>query len=358
MGKYDKDRYQKEMALRYCLAQGILPFLEVVVPSLTDLTESQEVLTDLDVLGLEFVADGDFHRLLFDCKTTNKMSPINRAFWAAGVLKFTNANEAFVILKNRAVFNHRLSALSVGVDLHDDSSFEDLGNSRAIGFNGDHFYQSSIDRWNLLYDAWSKNSWSISVFDVCHNVAPVTLQYARCFRKVISELRSVRGEFSPTKLDHVAILLDCLASIFVVWSGMARDIRRFYDPRMKKEDFERTLRYYVWGGKEQYSIRSELRQKVTGVTDANDFPAWNSLVKLAGIVVSGPNEVFGCARFSRELALRLLDGSDSSKDLILLADLKANKRIRQFILGMGDYLIEACGLPKDFSLAIEAAFPR
>lgn len=328
------------------------------MPSLTDLTESQEVLTDLDVLGLEFVVDGDFRRLLFDCKTTNKMSPINRAFWASGVLKFTGADEAFVILKNRAVFNHRLSALRVNVDLHDDSSFEDFGNSRVIGFNRDDFYQSSIDRWNALYDAWSKNDWSFSLFEICHNTVLVTVQYARCFRRILSEIRGKRGEFSPTKAEHLAVFLDCIASVFIVWSGMARDIRRFYDPRMKKEDFERTLMYYVWGGKEQYGFRTELRQKVVGSGEVDDFPAWNSFVKYAGIVVSGPNEVFGCARFSRELALRLLDGADASKDAKLLDDLKANKRLRPFILGMADYLIEASGLPKDFSSAVQSAFPK
>ena len=55
MAEYDKDRRQKEMAIRYCLAQGMAPCLEVVVPSASDLSDAPEALTDLDVMGLEFI---------------------------------------------------------------------------------------------------------------------------------------------------------------------------------------------------------------------------------------------------------------------------------------------------------------
>ena len=51
MGKYDKDRYYKELAVRYCLARGAVPFLEVVVRNVSDLSDSVAVLTDIDVLG-------------------------------------------------------------------------------------------------------------------------------------------------------------------------------------------------------------------------------------------------------------------------------------------------------------------
>ena len=103
MGRYDKDRHQKEMAIRYCLAQGMSPCLEIVIPSRSDLSDAPEALTDLDVVGLEFIADGGLRRLLFDCKTANKMSAVNRAFWAAGVLAYSGCDEAFIILKNTAV---------------------------------------------------------------------------------------------------------------------------------------------------------------------------------------------------------------------------------------------------------------
>src|SRR4051812_33135041 len=114
MGRYDKDRFLKELAIRYCLARRMLPFLEVVVPNVSNLsiTDSIDILTDIDVLGVDDALDSNLHRTVFDCKTVNKMSPVNRAFWASGVLQYTRCDEACVILRSKAVHNHRISALS------------------------------------------------------------------------------------------------------------------------------------------------------------------------------------------------------------------------------------------------------
>src|SRR5262249_50932043 len=149
----------------------------------------------------------------------------------------------FIILKNKAVYNHRLSALTIGVDLHDEASFEDLGNAREIGFNNDINYQSSIDRWNAVFDVYSKNAWSEAIFIIGRNAAPLSVQPWRIFRKMLSELKSARGQLDPAKDGHVAIFFDIMAAIFILWSSIGRDIRRFYDPKMSKAEFEKVLLY-------------------------------------------------------------------------------------------------------------------
>ncbi len=221
MGKYDKDRFQKELAIRYCLARGVVPFLEVVVRSIADLSDSVEILTDLDVLGIETLGDGGLRRTIFDCKTTIKMSSINRAFWAAGVKEYTGCNEAYVLVKGKAVHNHRISALAIDVDLHDEQSFKDLGRTFDQAFPADDCYQAAIVRWNAVFDCYAKNGWAENLFDLSRNVVPLS----RAF-------------------------FDVLASAFVLWAAMGRDIRRFYEPSMEKAVFETGLRYYLWGGKE------------------------------------------------------------------------------------------------------------
>jgi hypothetical protein len=140
MGKYDKDRFQKELAVRYCIARDMVPFLEVLVRSVSDLSDTSEVLTDLDVVGIEAVGDGGLRRTIFDCKSSGKMSAVNRAFWAAGVKAYTDCDDVQVILKTRAVNNHRLSALTMDVDLHDEESFKALGKSIDAAFPADHCY--------------------------------------------------------------------------------------------------------------------------------------------------------------------------------------------------------------------------
>lgn len=352
MGKYDKDRHQKEMAIRYCLARGVCPCLEVLVPSASDLSDTVETLTDIDVLGLEFIADGGFRRTIFDCKTTNKMSAINRAFWASGVANYMGCDDAVVILKNRAVYNHRISALRANVDLHDDTSFADLGKTFDQEFGKDNSYQSSIDRWNTIYEIYQKNRWSEHLLNLGKNLAPVTHEPWRIFRRTIAEMRSVKGQFDPAKNEHVALFLDVLSAVFMLWSSMGRDIRRFYDPKMTKNEFEQALRYYIWGGKESFQIRQEIRQRADA-GGVQEFPAWDNLVDLAGLVIAAPQEVFDCVGVCRDLAIRYACGKNPDHDKRLSASFTSNRRARQFIVALVEYMIAASGVPRDFSARIK-----
>ena len=337
MGKYDKDRFQKELCLRYCLARGLVPFLEVVVKSTADLSESVEVLTDLDVVGIGLTGGGGQYRILFDCKTLNKTSSINRAFWAAGVKEYTRCDEAYVLLKNKAVHNHRISALSINVDLHDEESFKDLGRTLNAAFPASENYQSDIDRWNELSDCYEKNTWSAPIFDLVRNVAPLSLTPWSAFRRLIAELRGVRGIFDPGKVHHVAIFFDALASAFVLWAAMARDVRRLYEPTMGKESFERNLRYYIWGGKDSYVIRQQMKDRsVTEATGTVELPSWNLLVGFAGLIIGSPQSVLDCAIVCRELALRIASTPNADFDRRLSDYVAIRPRVRQFTTGLPD----------------------
>lgn len=356
MGKYDKDRHQKELAIKFCLASGSVPFLEVVVNSVSDLSDSVEVLTDLDVVGISQIGDGSLRRTLFDCKTGAKMSAINRAFWASGVSHYTGCNDSIVILKNRPVHNHRISALSMNVDLHDETSFADYGRSYDPNFPGNEWYQSSIDRWELVASAFESNAWSSSLLDVTRNIVPLTVTPWAVFRRIIAELKAVRGEFDPEKPKHLAIYMDLLSSTLVLWSVIGRDIRRFYQPTMQKADFERVFRYYIWGGREAYGIRQKMRELgPAGEVEATvELPRWSTLVQFAGLVISAPQFLFGSALAAREFSIRSLSGTDIGFDANLQVLLKTNNRANQFISGLSGYLIQAAGLPSDLGRKVES----
>jgi hypothetical protein len=355
VGKYDKDRFQKELAVRYCIARGLMPFVEVIVRSVADVSESVEVLTDLDVIGIGATGDGRLHRTLFDCKTTSKMSPINRALWAAGVKEYTGCDEAYVLLKNKAVHNHRISALSVNVDLHDEDSFKDLGRTFSASFPTNECYQGDITRWNELFESFRKTGWSEGLFDLARNATPLSRSPWSTFRKIVAELRNTRGLFDPNKGEHLGILFDVLASTFVLWAAMARDIRRFYEPAMDKAAFEKTLRYYIWGGKEAYSIRQQMRDRSTSEqTSAVELPSWNLLVSFAGLIISSPQSVLDCAFVCREIALKTASGANAEFDRELHIYVQKRPRVRQFTTSLSDYLVAAGTLPKEFaSLAQE-----
>src|SRR5262249_19331553 len=155
-------------------------------------------------------------------------------FWAAGIKEYTRCDEAYVILKKKAVHNHRISALALDVDLHDEQSFVDLGKTLDEAFPADNCYQASLSRWQSVYESYRKHEWSESLFDLARNVAPLTRVPSSVFRKILAELRAIRGNFDPAKDEHIAIFFDALCSTFVLWAAMGRDIRRFYEPSMDK----------------------------------------------------------------------------------------------------------------------------
>ncbi|WP_153065292.1 hypothetical protein [Xanthomonas campestris] len=358
MGALDKDRFQKEMAIRYCLARGMVPFPEVLVSSFSDVSESPEVLTDIDVLGLEFVSDGELRRSLFDCKTGSKLSGINRAFWASGVMSYSGCDHGFVLLKNKVVSNHRLSSLSIGVDLHTEQSFVSLGRTLDIAFPSDSSYQSSIDRWNRVDIVYSSNPWSKELRGLVRHSVPLTRSPPAVFRRVIAELRTARGSFDPEKQGHICIFLDAVASLMVLWASLARDARRFYIPGMEKAEFEKILRLYLWGGREAYRMRQQLMRDRsppdTVASSVVDFPAWDKLVSYFGLVIDAPQETFKCAHFCREVAFRATADPIESLDTSLSQFISSSPRAKQFSCGMIDYIVLACGLPRDLGRVASA----
>lgn len=357
MGKLDKDRHQKELAVRHCLAVGLVPFVEVLVHSTADLTETTEVLTDIDVLGIGVSGDGVLHRTAFDCKTTNKMSAINRALWARGLCDYLGMDGAFVILKRPAARNHRLSALALKVDLHDEESFIELSRSYDPTYPSVTSYQSDLENWDKLEAAYKKWFWSEPLYHLTQTVAPTATHYASVFRKIVAELRAVKGNFDPDKEEHIAIFFDTMCACFLMWSVMAREIRRFYDPAMDKAQFEQTLRFYMWDGRESYLLRQRLAEK--NVRDqpghAVDLPSWNSLVQMAGLIIASPTSVFECAAFCKELSVRAVAGRTGKLEDALKQRVQANNRVRQFTGALARYLVDASGMPTDMIKAVSAS---
>ena len=167
----------------------------------------------------------------------------------------------------------------------------------------------------------------------------------------------MKGQLDPAKDAHVAIFFDVMAAVFILWSTIGRDARRFYDPKMSKPEFEKALRYYIWGGKESDQIRQDLRQKADpAAAAAQDLPSWDKLLAFAGLVIAGPHELFGCVNICREMSIRIISGKLAEPERRLSQMLASNKRGRQFISAASDYMVAGCGLPKDLTARVLSEF--
>lgn len=119
---------------------------------------------------------------------------------------------------------------------------------------------------------------------------------------------------------------------------------------MGKESFESNLRYYIWGGKEAYVIRQQMKDRTSPESaSAIELPSWGALVSFAGLILSSPQSVLDCAHGCREVSLKLVSGANADFDKRLAEYIKTRPRVRQFTTSLSDYLIAAGTLPKEFS---------
>jgi hypothetical protein len=211
------------------------------------------------------------------------------------------------------------------------------------------YYQSSIERWNDVSEAYGRMTWAKGLLNLVHNVAPLSKEPRETFRRIVGEIRSVRGELDAANDRHIGLLFEVSASMLLLWVSIGREVRRLFDPSMSKSQFESVLRYYIWGGREAYEIRRQLKEVREG--DASEsgpfnFPGWEHLVAFAGLAVSAPQEAFEGAKMCREMAFRAICGVDSDLDKNLKECVLLNKRVRQFSISMVEYLSISGGLPK------------
>jgi hypothetical protein len=116
------------------------------------------------------------------------------------------------------------------------------------------------------------------------------------------------------------------------------------------------LRYYIWGGKESYLVRQQIREKVSaeeGDNSSLELPEWKRLVAFVGIVISAPQDIFQCAYVCRELSMHFGVGRMEKYDQRLKQTLRSNSRLRQYSLALAEYLVLASGIPKDLYKNIE-----
>lgn len=352
MAALDKDTVQKEKAIRYCISNGILPYLEVIVNNVREITDIKTVITDLDVLGVEVSRRGVIRKTLFDCKTVGKMSAINRAFWAAGVMAFTGCDEAYVILGKKASEAHRVSAKSLKVHLFQEQDFDSYAQTSNINYLDVFSYSSKISTWHLLYSSFEKNDNLKSLGEYINSKLPLEKDNAKSLRELIGIIRAHRGEIDPAKAEHMAIYFSLILSFILVMSPVSSQMSDVYDQDMSLASYEKTLRYYIWGGRESYIQRRDLKNAVLDISGVKrgelELPGWADFVQVSRGFIDAHSELREALLPCRELSLRCLSTIEYEIDVRLRKKINQSNRIRQFIIASSNYLHRATGLPKDF----------
>ncbi len=351
MAATDKDVLQKAKAIRFCIATGLVPFYEVNVSNVRELSDTPELLTDIDVFGVGFDRSGT-NRTIFDCKTNNKTSPINRALWAAGLMSYVGADEAYVILKKAASEGHKLTARSLQVRLFDERLFESHAVALASNYQEIDQYACHMERWHKLQDVFQRNPKLIKLGEHLRHFAPIETDVAKTLRGVVAHVKQSRGELDPARREHMGIFAYSVFSLAFSLSPIVRDFFDIFDPKQPKEVFESFLQAYVWGGRDAYQLRRKLRELMAArnehVISETELNAWSEFVEMVRALLDAPDELHACCNPMLGMTLRYMGDVDALADISLGKSFMGSNRIRQFCFRLSGYLVDATGLPKEF----------
>lgn len=357
-----KDRGQKRLAARYCAVQGVIPFVEVIVRSSTSVDDSHVNITDIDVLGVEIGHFGGTRRILFDCKTANKQSGINRALWASGLRHLVGAENGFVIQAKAVPDTHRLAAATMGINIHSEDSFRRYATSLSPEFLKEATYLDEMDQWDELMGVGSSNAAMAELAFFVTTQAALELSGPKGVRLGLSCLLRAAGELDPGKKLHQT-LLACFVSAFLMHMAMAVAVLKdVFDFGMARHDFEQRLRYFLWEGRENYDLRLKLRRalseragEATGQANNFDLPEWGKLVELVRSYLDAPEALAKLPLLVKEIAFRSAAPTTKPDADRRIAELLASStRGRQFIFSATAYLIQAAGLPREFQRDVES----
>jgi hypothetical protein len=359
-----KDRGQKKLATRFCAVLGIVPFAEVLVRSSASLEDVPSDITDLDVLGVDIGRFGVSQKIIFDCKTANRQSGINRALWASGLKQYVNADAAFVIQMKDVPNSHRTAAAGFGVNIHSEDSFRRFASSLSQDFARDVTYLDDMDRWDDLVTIRKQNNALADLVFFITTQSALESSGPRGVRNGLSAIMKASGELDPAKPQHRMIFGTYLSSFLLHIVYSTSDLRNMFEFGMDHAQFEKLLRYFIWEGRENYELRRKLRRALVERgspsgehSDASfDLPEWPRLVELFRLFLEAPEALASLPLVAKELAFRVTSSPISPRpdaDSRIVSLFTENNRARQFMFAAASYICAAAGLPRDFSRRLE-----
>jgi hypothetical protein len=323
--------------------------------------ESHRMVTDIDVFGLRPHPDLVFERVLGDCRTLRQQSPMNRALWLSGLMRFVGARSGIVLLKEDAKIepDHRAAAHRIGVHLFNLHEF--LVYDRAL-VQPSAFKVASVTVQSLRDFRASNNRFERlrPLLEFLYRDAWQTASYRSLIRRAIGHVRTVAGEFDPSKVEHVALICDAAGVLAMGLADCAGTIFQQYLQPPRKEDLAESLRIHLWDGRAQYAFMEEIRQKLHQNVAGSpidlpplELPNWNEFVQLVRHLIDQPRAAFYTPWFLRQLAMDIFRRQTPLTD-VTPQDAVPLKQAMLIV----SYLCKAGELPREFDAVISGELVR
>jgi hypothetical protein len=356
-----KDTQLKDALFKHFWAQRCFVQPEVEIIHSGGLASEARALTDVDVFALRPHPDLGFERLLGDCRTLKSQSPVNRALWLSGLVRYVGARSGIVLLKTASPIeqDHKFAAGRVGILLFSEEDFVTYDKAQN-GPEGSGAIATSVQDARDLRQLNAKHENLRPLLDYLYRGAWQELSFRSLIRHTVGSLQAAAGELDPAKREHVALLCDAAAIFSVGVADCAGRVFHQYLHPAEKEQLSESLRMLLWGGREQYQLYQQLRQmllEAKGVEEAEqgrlDLPEWNSFVQLMRHAIERPSVPFHVPWILRSFAIHLL----KERDPLAFARKEDLPQLRLAMLVIS-YVCKAIGVPRDFEAKLAGELVR
>jgi hypothetical protein len=354
-----KDKDQKAKALRYCVSKRWFPQLEVDVHAPHAVAKKTALMTDLDVLAAVPDDFTGFRQVVFDCKTLNRESPVNRSLWLRGVLDRMNADHGICILKKNSIeADHKLVATRLGVVLLAEDEFDIYAEATSAQYRDTTGHTANMDAWDRFFAIKDRSPALEPAIQFVRSGYWMQSEPGEACRKTVGALHEVRAELDPAKPEHLALAADFAALFGRTLALLTSYLFRAYLHPKNKQDLEEAVKVLLYGGRDAYEHRNQLyrllRERTGSSHGSTDLalPEWPRFVQLVRQLLDAPIEAAKTPLILREIAFSRLLGSTDLEFARTLC--KESPQAGRFAVLILSYLIKSARLPVEFSNRLES----
>jgi len=147
--------------------------------------------------------------------------------------------------------------------------------------------------------------------------------------------------------------------LLISLSVCATALKDLFQFSMGKEDFERTVRYFVWKGRENYISRRQMKAAIDKAKDDTqgqdfDLPEWDRFLHIMRLFLDAPESIATLPFLTKEVAFRWVTPKRADPDEHLCRLFGSNTTARQFVFACANYFVHATKIPKEFLGLLES----
>lgn len=354
------DRAQKEKALHYSIARRWLPQLELDVAPMVITGPAPTLITDVDVFASVPDEFEGYQQVLFDCKSGSRESAIGRALWLRGLMHRLGAARGICILKGTIGTDHRLAAAGFNVTLVQEDELAAFATATGGAGSVTGSYLAKLENWDRQGALAKQNEALADLvrFSRAHFWGAGSASLAS--RQCIALLLRHRGDLDPAKPMHLGIFGDICALFLHALSRVAVSVFYSYIHPRTQEDLADSVRYLLYGGRDNYNLLNSLRQRITpapeGSSEDLTVPQWERFLNLLRQSLNSPRDALRSALVAREVAWSFFDAG-RTEPLTFAAELaKEAPHAAKICLLAAEYLARAARLSPEFGKTFSDAF--